>query len=65
VVIDGGEVGPGTTTDLPDGGLAEALSGKDLAGGLEEALPGFGSRGSMGVLSFQVRSFQTKELREI
>jgi hypothetical protein len=53
MVIYRGEVGPGPTADFPDGGLAEAPVGENLAGGLQEALPGFGGGGGWRVFGFQ------------
>jgi hypothetical protein len=44
MVIDCGKVGPGPAADFPDGGLAETVGGEDMAGGVQEALPGFGGR---------------------
>jgi hypothetical protein len=60
VVIYRGEVGPGPTADFPDGGLAVAPGGKDLAGGFQEALPGVGivCRFPFSICRFQFTVFR-------
>lgn len=40
VVVGGGDVGSGESCDLADGGVAEASTGEDLAGGVKEAKAG-------------------------
>ncbi len=53
MIIHRGQIGVGPAADFPDGGLAEAPGGEDLAGGLQEALPGFGGGGGWRVFGFQ------------
>ncbi len=54
MIIDRSQVGPGPAADFPDGGLAKAPGGKDFAGGLQKALPGFWSGGSAENWQFSV-----------
>jgi hypothetical protein len=42
MVIYRGKIGVGPAADFPDSGVSEAPVGKDLAGGVQEALAGFG-----------------------
>jgi hypothetical protein len=53
VIVDGGNISFSPAADFPDGGLAEAPGGKDFAGGLQKALPGFRAGGSLRIGSFQ------------
>ena len=46
VIVHRGEVGPGPLADLTHRGVAETLLGKDLPGGLQQALLGFGADGN-------------------
>jgi hypothetical protein len=62
MIIHRGQIGVGPAADFPDGGLAEAPGGEDLAGGLEKALPGFrgGGGGRVFGSQFYVLSFRLK-----
>ena len=53
MIIHRGQIGIGPVADFPDGGLAEAPGGEDLAGGLEKSLPGFRRSGGWRVFGFQ------------
>ncbi len=53
MIIDGGEVSTGPAADLPNRGLAETAGGKNLAGSIEEAFPGFGRSSGKRVFLFQ------------
>jgi hypothetical protein len=60
VVIYRREIGASPAADFPDGGLAVAPGGKDLAGGFQEALPGVGivCRVPFSICRFQFTVFR-------
>ncbi len=53
VIVHRGEIGPGPTTDFPDGCIAKAFLSKGLARCFQEALTGFGAGGDGAGISLK------------